>query len=86
MTTNDTTKPTFKVKAGGEKGKAIVEILTNEPNLSRKAIAEKAGATTGRVGEVIRFLAAEGTATEKKVIGRHMAAQAKAKLAPKTDN
>ena len=69
--------PTFMVKAGGTKGAAIVAILCEDPALSRAAIAEKVGATVGRVGEVIRLLAAEGSRAEKKAVAAHKKAQAR---------
>lgn len=63
------------VKAGGDKGKAIVEAMKADPNLTRSQVAEKVGATVGRVGEVVRFLAANGSKDEKAIIARHTKAQ-----------
>jgi len=63
------------VKAGGDKGKKIFELLVAEPALTRAQLAERAEATTGRVGEVIRWLAANGTDEEKAAIETHRASQ-----------
>lgn len=71
------------VKAGGAKGQAIVELLTKEPSLTRSQLAEKVGATVGRVGEVVRWLAANGTKEEKAVIAKHVASQPARKVAEK---
>ncbi|GAA4724472.1 hypothetical protein GCM10025782_23130 [Pedococcus ginsenosidimutans] len=85
MTENTTAKPAFKVKAGGSKGQAITELLVKEPGLSRAAIAERVGCTVGRVGETIRFLAAEGSKEEKAAASKHVTAQAKAREAAKRE-
>lgn len=71
------------IKAGGDKGKAVVELLTKEPGLTRTQLAEKIGCTTGRVGEVVRFLANHGTTEEKALIAKHVAAQPPRKTAVK---
>jgi len=70
---SDTTKKI--VKAGGAKGEAIAALLKEQPHLTRAQVAEKAGATVGRVGEVVRWLAGNGTADQKKVIAAHVKAQ-----------
>lgn len=83
------TKAEKVVKAGGKKGEAIVAALQANPSLTRKEAAEAAGATVGRVGEVVRWLAANGTDQEKRVIAAHVAAQATkkaAKAAPTTED
>jgi hypothetical protein len=67
--------PKHVVKAGGDKGKKIFELLVAEPALTRAQLAEKAEATTGRVGEVIRWLAANGTDEEKAAIELHRTSQ-----------
>ena len=54
------------IKAGGAKGAAVIEAL--KPGLSRVQVAEAAGCTVGRVGEVIRYLADNGTAEQKATI------------------
>jgi hypothetical protein len=63
------------IKAGGAKGQAIIEALTEDATLTRAELAARVGATTGRVGEVIRYLAAYGAAEEQALIARHRAAQ-----------
>lgn len=73
------------IKAGGTKGQAIVALLTKEPGLTRAQLAEKIGATTGRVGEVVRFLAAHGTKEEQALIAKHVAAQPARKVAAKKE-
>lgn len=65
------------VKAGGDKGKRIFELLKAEPALTRAQLAERAEATTGRVGEVIRWLDANGSDEEKAAIAAHRDAQPK---------
>lgn len=64
-----------KAKAGGKKGDAIVALLAAEPALSRKELAARCGATTGRVGEVIRHLARFGTKEQQNWVTKHIAAQ-----------
>ena len=61
---------TFRVKSGGSKGAAILNAISDTKNrgLSRAALAEKVGCTTGRVGEVVRFTLAEGTPAERKAV------------------
>lgn len=71
------------VKAGGKKGEAIVELLRKEPGLTRAQVADKVGATVGRVGEVVRFLAGHGDADQKAVIAKHVASQPPRKVAEK---
>lgn len=60
----------FRVKAGGGKGTAVLEAVKDSKNhgLSRSQLAEKVGCTVGRVGEVIRYELAEGTAADKKAV------------------
>lgn len=69
------------VKSGGKKGELIVAALKEDPSRTRSQLAELAEATTGRVGEVIRWLAKEGTKEEKALIARHKEAQPK-RVAP----
>lgn len=61
---------TFRVKAGGGKGTAVVEALKDSKNhgLTRLQLAESVGCTVGRVGEVIRYELAEGDAATKKAV------------------
>lgn len=65
------------IKAGGKKGEAVVAALTKNPALTRTALAEEVGCTVGRVGEVIRFLAANGTKEEQALIAKHRESQPK---------
>lgn len=81
-TTKTTPKPKV-VKAGGTKGQRIVEILRQHPEKSRRSVAEEAGATVGRVGEVIRWLRDNGTKEEKAIIARHTEEQAAVKTVAK---
>lgn len=70
MSTTTKTESAFRVKAGGGKGAAILALLSDRKNhgSTRVQIAEQAGATTGRVGEVIRYTLAEGSASEKTAV------------------
>ena len=80
MTRSQRTEPVSKsapAKAGGTKGEAIVKLLTQHPSLTRAQLAERTGATVGRVGEVIRYLAAEGSRDDKRAISAHVKAQAR---------
>lgn len=81
-TTTKTAATTTKVvKAGGAKGERIVEVIKADKTLTRRQVAEAAGATVGRVGEVVRWLAANGTAAEKKAVAHLVAKPA----TPKTE-
>lgn len=74
------------IKAGGKKGEAIVLALTKDPSLTRAQLAERIGATVGRVGEVVRYLATHGTKEEQALIEKHRASQPARKTAEKTAN
>lgn len=67
------------IKAGGEKGKRILAIMKDHPEFTRAQVAEAAGATVGRVGEVVRWSRDNGTKEEKAIIAAHVKAQEKAK-------
>lgn len=69
------------IKSGGKKGDAIVEALRKDPSRSRKDLAELVGATTGRVGEVVRWLRDHGTKEEQALIGKHLESQPKREAA-----
>jgi hypothetical protein len=94
-TTMSDTTSTFRVKAGGGKGEKIMTLIRDTKNhgKTRVELAELAGATVGRVGEVIRYEAAEGNAADKKAVAAFLAAvpgrktaepKAKATKAPAT--
>lgn len=69
------------VKAGGTKGQAIILAMMARPDATRQQIADKADATTGRVGEVVRYLALHGTKEEKQIV-KPWVAKTPAKSAP----
>lgn len=53
--TEETTQRRAVGGSGGAKGQAIVAALRDHPDYTRAQIAEAAGATVARVGEVIRW-------------------------------
>ncbi len=71
------------IKAGGAKGAAVVAAITANPDATRAEIATQAGCTTGRVGEVIRFLATDGTEAERKLCSAFLEKQRRAPRAAK---
>lgn len=78
------------VKAGGAKGARIIEVIREDKKkeLTRRQVAQKAEATVGRVGEVVRWLDANGNATEKRLVAHlvakpaHLRPAAEPKAAP----
>lgn len=53
------------VKVGGAKGARIVKIIEQHPEMTRTQVAAAADATVGRVGEVVRWLAVNGTPAQQ---------------------
>lgn len=63
------------IKAGGEKGQRILNVMKDHPEFTRAQVAEAAEATVGRVGEVFRWSRDNGTKEEKAVVAAHIKAQ-----------
>lgn len=77
-------KSAFKVKAGGAKGERIINVIREDKKkaLTRRQVAEAAEATVGRVGEVVRYLAAEGSTADQRLVA-YLVAKPKAKTEAK---
>lgn len=74
------------IKAGGKKGEAVVAALTKDPSQSRAQLAETVGCTVGRVGEVLRHLAKNGTPEEQALVKKHEESKPARKVAEKKAN
>ncbi|WP_152185856.1 hypothetical protein [Segeticoccus rhizosphaerae] len=81
---SNTDEQKFALKAGGPKDAAILEVIESDHDkeMTRKDIAEAAGCTVGRVGEVVRFLAATGTKAERELVGHLVGGSRVAKVEP----